>query len=88
MKVKEVLKVFEKLQMEIKEGKDTIGKFRYKGKVITRTKVPHKQGELKGKLPYFIRQQLRVNEIQFKGFMDCSLSRKDYEKTLEEKGLK
>jgi hypothetical protein len=87
MKIKEILKVFDKLQMEIKEGRDTIAKFRFKDKVITRTKVPHKRGELKGMLPYFVRQQLRVNETQLKGFIDCTLYRKDYEKILKEKGI-
>ncbi|MFH0774078.1 MAG: hypothetical protein V2A53_01090 [bacterium] len=87
MSVKEILKVFEKLEMEIREGRDTIAKFRYKDRVITRTKVPHKRGELRGKLPYFIRQQLRVNEEQIRGLIDCTLYRKDYERILKEKGF-
>jgi hypothetical protein len=87
VKVKEILKVFEKLQMEVREGRDTIAKFRHEGRVITRTKVPHKRGELKGRLPYFIQQQLRVNEAQLKGFIDCTLYRKDYEHILKEKGF-
>jgi len=62
--------------MEIREGRDTIAKFRYKGKVIVRTKVPH-----------FIRQQLRINDKQLRGLIDCTLHRQDYEAILREKGL-
>ena len=87
MKVRDILRLFEKLEMEIREGRDTIAKFKYRGKVISRTKVPHKRGELKGKLPYFIRQQLRINDKQFRGFIDCTLYRQDYEAILREKGF-
>ncbi|MDI6791416.1 MAG: hypothetical protein QME81_00920 [bacterium] len=87
MKVKEVLRLFEKLKMDVREGRDTIASFRYEGKVVVRTKVPHKRGELKGDLPYFIRQQLRVNERQFKGLIDCTLYREDYEIILKEKDI-
>ena len=87
MRIREVIRVFEKLDMEIREGRDTIAKFRYKGKVIVRTKVPHKRGELKGKLPHFIRQQLRINDKQLRGLIDCTLYRQDYEAILREKGF-
>ncbi|MFQ6044064.1 MAG: hypothetical protein ACE5PV_24685 [Candidatus Poribacteria bacterium] len=87
MRVREALRVFDKLDMEIREGRDTIAKFRYKGKVIVRTKVPHKRGELKGKLPYFIRQQLRINDKQLRGLIDCTLYRRHYESILREKGF-
>jgi hypothetical protein len=86
MKVREVLNLFEKLNMEVREGRDTIAKFRYSGEVIVRTKVPHKGGELKGKLPDFVRQQLRLNETQFRQFIDCTLYREDYERILKDKG--
>ncbi|MBM3235335.1 hypothetical protein FJZ31_03440 [Candidatus Poribacteria bacterium] len=86
MKVREVLNLFEKLGMEVQEGRDTIAKFRYKGEVLVRTKVPHKRGELKGNLPYFVRQQLRLNDTQFRQFIDCTLYREDYEQILQEKG--
>jgi hypothetical protein len=86
MKVQEVLKLFEKLGMEVREGRDTIAAFRYQGRVVTRTKVPHKRGELKGKLPHFIRQQLRLNESQFRQFIACTLNRQDYEQILRDKG--
>lgn len=86
MKIREILKLFAKLEMETREGRDTIAKFRYDGKVIVRTKVPHKRGDLKGQLIHFIRQQLRLNEKQFQELADCILYREDYEKILKDKG--
>lgn len=86
MKVREILNLLKKLEMEIREGRDTIAKFRYNGEVIVRTKVPHKRGELKGQLIHFIRQQLRLNETQFQKLVDCTLYRKDYEQILRDKG--
>lgn len=56
MKVGEVIRAFEKLKMRIRCGQ----------RLVLWTKVPHGRGELKGKLPHYIRQQLRLNEGQFK----------------------
>jgi len=77
MKIREINNLFQKLEMEVREGRDTIAKFRYNGEVIVRTRVPHKSGELKGQLVHFIRQQLRLNETQFQELVNCTLSRKD-----------
>lgn len=59
MKVAEVLRAFQKLGMQIREGRDTLAFFYCGDRLVLWTKVPHKRGELKGKLPYYIRQQLR-----------------------------
>jgi len=34
--------------MNIRQGRDTIASFYYEERLIVRTKVPHKKGELKG----------------------------------------
>jgi len=86
MKIREIHNLFQKLEMEVREGRDTIAKFRYNGEVIVRTRVPHKSGDLKGQLVHFIRQQLRLNETQFQELVSCTLSRKDYEIILKSKG--
>lgn len=39
MKVKEALQIFEKLEMEIREGRDTIALFKWEGKIILWSKV-------------------------------------------------
>jgi hypothetical protein len=87
MKTRDILRVFDKLEMEVREGRDTLAFFRWEGRPILWTKVPHKRGELKGKLPHFIRQQLRLNEDQFRVVIDCTIWRKEYVEILCSKGL-
>jgi hypothetical protein len=87
MKTRDILRVFDKLEMEIREGRDTLAFFRWEGRTILWTKVPHKRGELTGKLPHFIRQQLRLNEDQFREVIDCTIWRKEYAEILRSKGL-
>ncbi len=50
MTVREMLRLLRKLEMQLREGRDTIASFYHEGRLIVRTKVPHKRGELKGKL--------------------------------------
>jgi hypothetical protein len=87
VKVTEVLKVFSKLEMEIREGRDTIAKFRHQGRVVTWSRVSHGRGEVAGKVPYYIRQQLKVDEESFQKLVDCTYWRKDYERILKAKHL-
>jgi hypothetical protein len=87
MKVQEVLRAFQKLGMEIREGRDTLAFFRWEGQLILWTKVPHKRGELRGKLPHLVRQQLRLNEQQFRELIACPLGQAEYVKILRNKGL-
>ena len=72
----------EKLEEEIKGVKEFL-----EGQVIVWTKVPHKRGELKGKLPYLVRQQLRLNESQFRELIAWPMGRKEYIEVLRGKGL-
>ena len=85
MRRREILQIFNKLEREIREGRDTLAFLRYKGQTILWTKVPHKKGELKGNLRYFIRQQLKLNETQFRGLRRCDLWREDYIEILKDK---
>gem|GEM_PF-5440224 len=52
----------EKLGMHTCEGRDTLAFFYCAQRLVLWTKVPHGRGELKGRLPHYIRQQLRLNE--------------------------
>jgi hypothetical protein len=85
MTVGEVLRVFEKLEMEIREGRDTLAFFRWEGRTILWTKVPHKRDELPGRLPHLIRQQLKLNEEQLREVQDCRIWRKEYIEILKAK---
>jgi len=73
LKTREVLKLFDKLEMKIR--------------IVLWTKVPHKKGDIKGKLQYFIRQQLKLNEKEFQDLVKCIIWRKDYIEILKKKGF-
>ena len=87
MKIADVLRVFRKLDMRITEGRDTNAKFIHEGKVVVYTRISHGKGDIAGRIPHLIRQQLRVNEDQFRELVGCSLRRQEYEQILRSKGL-
>lgn len=87
MRVREILKLFNKLQMKIRESRDTLAFLVINGKIALWTKVPHKKGEIKGKLQYFIRQQLKLNEKEFQDLIKCVIWREEYIKILKKKGF-
>lgn len=87
MKAADVDRVFRKLEMEIRDTKDRHAWFVHEGKRILKTKRSHGRGELKGNIRHFIRQQLKVNEEQFRDLRDCPLDRGGYIEILRQKGL-
>lgn len=87
MKTKDILRIFEKLEMEIREGRDTLAFFKWKGKTILWSKVPHKKGEVKGKIRHFIRQQMKLTQEQFQAVEECHIWRKEYADLLQKKGI-
>lgn len=87
MKIRDIEKIFEKLEMKVRDNDDKIAIFWYKDKIIVRTKVSKGRGELPGKLPHFIRQQLKLNEDQFNKLARCTIYKDDYIKILGNKGL-
>lgn len=84
MKVHEFETLVGKLDLQTRNARDRLAWFEYEGKVITRTKRSHGKGELPGDL---IRQQLKLNEKQLAGVLDCSLYREDYVEILKARGL-
>lgn len=87
MKIADAQHVCNKLEMEMHEGRDTVAKFRHEGKVLVRTRIPHGRGELEGKLPHFVRQQLHLSEDEFRLVYICTYWRPDYLRILKEKGF-
>jgi hypothetical protein len=79
-------RIFNKLRMKIREGKDTLAWFEYDGRPIIYTRRSHGRGDI-GNIAHFIRQQLKVSEEQFAGLRDCPLSLADYVAILRGKGL-
>lgn len=86
VKANDVDRIFRKLQMRTREGKDKLVWFEYEGNPILYTRRSHGAGDV-GNIAHFIRQQLKVNETQFNGLRNCPVSRDDYIAILRSKGL-
>ncbi len=86
-KVAEVLRAFEKRGMHIREGRDTLAFSCCGERLVLWTKVPHGRGQLKGRLPHYIRQQLRLNEEQFRKLLRCDTGRPEFVQVLRDKGI-
>lgn len=74
-------------RVELREGRDTLVKVFCDGKFVLYTKVPHGKGVLDGKLIYFIRNQFKLGEDDFREFVRCSLSAEQYKAILKNKGF-
>lgn len=84
MKVHEFERLESKLKLKTRNAGDRLAWFEYEGRVITRTKRSHGNKDLP---EHLIRQQLKVNEVQFSGLIACSLGLQDYVEILRGKGL-
>lgn len=84
MKVHEFETLVQKLGLITRDSRDRLARFEPQGKIITRTKRSHGRGDLPG---YLIRRQLKLNEEQLSGIIDCTLYRSDYLQILDRKGL-
>jgi len=62
-----------------------IAKLKVDGKVVVKTRRSNQQGDLPSADK--IRQQLRLNQTQFRAAIRCTLSRDDYLGILESKGI-
>lgn len=87
LKTKDVHSIFNKLEMDIRDSKDKLAFFVYKGRQVLVTKVPHKKGDVKGNVPHLIRQQLKLNETDFGLLKQCPLTREGYIEILRKKGI-
>lgn len=74
-----------KLNLKTRDSRDLLAWFEYEGKVITRTKRSKGSGSLP--MQHSIRQQLKLNEEQFRKAIGCTLTRQDYINILRSKGL-
>lgn len=84
MKVHEFEILVNKLKLTTRNSYDRLAWFEYDGKVITRTRRSHGNSDLP---EHLIRQQLKLNQRDFAGFISCKLYLDDYVKILSEKGL-
>ena len=87
IKKREIEKIFQKLQLEVRSSKHRYGWFTFEGKKILRVHYSHGKGSIPGKVSDKIRNQLKLTQKDFRNLIDCPLSLKDYETILEKKGL-
>ena len=78
---------WDKLEMEISNTNHRHAKFRYGGKLILTSKRSFGRGPIEGPVQHLLRQQLKLNEDQFKALIDCPLKRPGYIEILKTKGL-
>lgn len=83
MKVHQFERLVGKLGLETRNARDRLAWFEHEGKIITRTKRSHGTGDLP---QHLIRQQLKLNEKEMRGVLNCSLYRNDYVAILKRKG--
>jgi len=74
-----------KFNLKTRQSRDLLAWFEYKGKTITRTRRSKGSGDLP--MQHSIRQQLKLNEEQFRKAIGCTLARQDYINILRSKGL-
>jgi hypothetical protein len=84
MKTHEFEKIVNKLKLKTRDSGDRLAWFYYNGQKILRTKRSHGNKEQPGDK---IRQQLKVNEEQLAGLIDCSVSLADYVEILKAKRI-
>ena len=87
IKKKEVGKIFEKLQLDVRSTKHRYGWFTFQGKKILRVHYSHGKGSIPGRVSDKIRSQLKLTQKDFRSLINCPLSLKEYETILKEKGL-
>lgn len=75
MKAHEFEKIVTKLNLKVRNSRDRLAWFEYKGRTVVRTKRSHGSKEAP---EHLIRQQLKLNEKQLAGLISCTVSKDDY----------
>ncbi len=88
MRPAEIDTMWSKLGFSVDEkGKHVKATLWVDGKLILRTKRSHGAKATKGMLPHFIRQDMRLNDVQFADALQCPLDSAGYLAILREKRL-
>ena len=74
-----------KLGLKVRDSGDLLAWFEFEGKIITRTRRSKGSGDLP--MQHSIRQQLKLNEQQFREAVGCKLTREAYIEILRAKRL-
>ena len=85
VKAREFDRLVEKLGMTVRDSRDVLAWFEYEGKIITRTRRSKGSGDLP--MQHSIRQQMKLNEEEFRQAIGCTLTLEGYVEILRGKGL-
>lgn len=80
-------RAWRKLGLEIRNTGDKHAFLRVEGKVVITTLRSFGSGKLSGNIPHRIRQQLKLNDDQFRDLLRCPLGREEYIDILRQKNL-
>jgi len=87
LKKAELVKIFNKLELEVRSTTHHYGWFTYQGKKILRVHYSHGKGEIPGKVSDKIRSQLKLSQDDLRKLVNCPLSVADYIEILKRKDL-
>lgn len=82
-----LMKIFEKLKLEVRSTTHRYGWLTYQGKKILRVHYSHGKGDIPKKVSEKIRSQLKLSQSDLRDIIDCSLSLEDYIEILKRKGI-
>ncbi len=85
MKAKEFDRIANKLELKTRDTHHLLAWMEHDGHVVVKTRRSHGSGDLIA--TNSIRQQLKLNEDQFRKMVKCTLSRIDYIDILRQKGI-
>jgi hypothetical protein len=85
IKAHEFDRLVSKFKLKTRNSGDLLAWLEYNGKIIVRTRRSKGSGDLP--MQHSIRQQLKLDEEQFKKALSCSLTLKDYIEILRDKDL-
>jgi hypothetical protein len=86
LKKRDVHKIFQKLDLEVRSTNHIYGWLVINGKKILRVHYSFGKGDIPAKISDKIRGQLKLDPTHFKNLIECPLSKEDYLNILKEKG--
>ena len=87
LKKREVARIFDKLEMQVRSTHHVIGWFVYGGRKILKARVSFGKGDIPEGVVHKLRGQLKLSVSDFVALKDCPLDREGYIVILKAKGL-
>lgn len=86
LKKRDIQKIFQKLDLEVRTTSHIYGWLVVEGKRILRVHYSFGKGNIPAKITEKIRGQLKLNQQNFKDLIECPLTKEDYLEIIKEKG--